>query len=93
MGSSNHPRPWGRQPISCGAVIALLAALPLTASAWEVKSFYPTSSTPVLPTPQEAQRLADQAPLIFRTLGHAHRQSLRLSWKGVAPPGAPPDAD
>jgi hypothetical protein len=86
MRALNRPKPQRLRLTCYGAVLGMALGLPATGSAWEVKAFYPTTASPHLPSPQEAQRLVAQPPLLLRSLGSAHRQSLQLGWKGVAPP-------
>ena len=86
MPSPNRPKPQRLRLTCYGAVLGMALGLPTTVSAWEVKSFYPMTASPHMPTPQEAQRLAAEPPLLLRSIGSAHRQSLQLGWKGIAPP-------
>jgi hypothetical protein len=86
MPSPNRPKTHRLRLTCYGAVLGVALALPATGLAWGVKAFYPMTASPHMPTPQEAQRLAAEPPLLLRSIGSAHRQSLQLGWKGIAPP-------
>lgn len=72
--------------IAGAAASTLLLSLPTTSWAWAAKSYYPNAFEPTLPNAEEAQNYRLKASTLFRTLSHAHRQSLAHSWKSITPP-------
>ena len=65
---------------------ALVVGLSLASSgvmAWGAKAYYPSSVSPALPGPEQAQRIAVAPPGFFGMLRDAHQASLDRGWKGV----------
>jgi hypothetical protein len=67
------------------ATAVLLIVGPPSIGAWQVKSFYPMSVDPALPTPAAAQSMVSRPVGILAKLRHAHRQSLQRGWAGASP--------
>lgn len=75
----------GRQLRKPMLPIALLVGLSLTSTgvmAWGAKAFYPSSVSPVMPGPEQAQRIAVELPGFIGMLRDAHQASAYKGWKG-----------
>ena len=74
-----------REAVLSGVLVVGLSLASTGVMAWGAKAYYPSSVSPVLPGPEQAQRIAVAPPGFLDRLRDAHQASLNRGWKG---PGA-----
>ena len=72
-----------REAVLSGVLVVGLSLASTGAMAWGAKAYYPSSVSPVLPGPEQAQRIAVAPPGFLDRLRDAHQASLNRGWKGV----------
>lgn len=72
-----------RKAMLSGALVVGLSLASTGVMAWGAKAYYPSSVSPVLPGPEQAQRIAVAPPGFLGMLRDAHQASLNRGWKGV----------